>query len=165
MSEIRSIAEGTFVIGDTNGLTFEAGTGIKITEPSEGTVRITNDETVLYSGAFTASANASTTISEDVNNFERIRIYAARATDLRAPKCTEFSPISNTSSPYCIESTFYNTANEFYSDRAQLRFNGTTMSCNIAARVKILNNAITVSTDAPLTVTKVVGINRISGGN
>ena len=163
MSNLRSISEGSFVLGDTNGLTFEAGSGISISEPSEGTVRIANDETVLYSGAFTASANASTTISEDITNFERIRIYAARGTDTRAPKCTEFSPISVSASPYCIESTFYNSANEFYSDRAQLRFNGTTMSCNVAARVKILNNAITVTSDAPLTVTKVVGVNRIGG--
>lgn len=43
MSEIRSISEGTFVIGDTNGLTFEAGPGISVSQPSEGTVRIGMD--------------------------------------------------------------------------------------------------------------------------
>ena len=79
MSEIRSIAEGTFVLGDTNGLTFEAGTGINITEPSEGTVRIGNDETVLWSGSWkpgngTVVTNSAIEISESIDNFEYIRV-------------------------------------------------------------------------------------------
>ena len=44
MSEnIQSIANGSFVLGNTNELTFSAGPGISITQPSEGTVRIGTD--------------------------------------------------------------------------------------------------------------------------
>ena len=37
---MNTIYDGSFVLGETSGLTFEAGPGIKIDEPSAGTVRI-----------------------------------------------------------------------------------------------------------------------------
>lgn len=44
MSEnIQSISQGTYTIGNTNELTFSAGPGIKIDQPSEGVVRIGNE--------------------------------------------------------------------------------------------------------------------------
>lgn len=44
MSEnIQSISQGTYTIGQTSALNFEAGPGIKIDSPSAGTVRIGND--------------------------------------------------------------------------------------------------------------------------
>lgn len=49
MSEINSIANGTFTIGQTSATNFVAGNGIKIDEPSAGTVRIGTDEK-LYRG-------------------------------------------------------------------------------------------------------------------
>ena len=52
MSDIQSIANGTYVIGETSATNFIAGNGIKIDEPSAGTVRIGNDETVLWSGSW-----------------------------------------------------------------------------------------------------------------
>ena len=74
MSEnIQSISQGTYTIGNTNELTFSAGPGIKIDQPSEGTVRIGNDETVLWSG------NGSTgpfNLSESWLNFELIKVVA-----------------------------------------------------------------------------------------
>ena len=73
MSEnIQSISQGTYTIGDTNKLTFEAGPGIKIDEPSAGTVRIGNDETVLYSGDEPTSA---VSLTESWKNFDRLKIY------------------------------------------------------------------------------------------
>lgn len=89
MSEIRSISEGTFVIGDTKGLTLEAGPGISVSQPSEGTVRIGNDETVLWENN---SGATEATLSESFANFDRIRIY--------------FRPYTN--NPVCQE-IFYNS--------------------------------------------------------
>lgn len=80
MSEIRSISEGTFVIGDTNGLTFEAGPGISVSQPSEGTVRIANDETVLWETNVTSGAD-SATLSEPLTNFERVKIKFSAGND------------------------------------------------------------------------------------
>lgn len=76
MSEIRSISTGTYTIGQTSNLNFEAGQGIKITEPSEGTVRISNDETVLYDNPtnHNVSTSAEFVMSESLWNFHRALI-------------------------------------------------------------------------------------------
>ena len=77
MSEINSIANGSFVLGQTSATNFVAGPGIKIDEPSAGTVRIGNDETVLWSGSKNWwDSTAALNLSEAVNNFEIIRIKA-----------------------------------------------------------------------------------------
>lgn len=72
MSEnIQSISQGTFTIGSTSATNFVAGPGITITEPSAGTVRIANDETVLYSGATTNAA----TLSDDLRNYTTFKAF------------------------------------------------------------------------------------------
>ena len=73
MSEnIQSIANGSFVLGQTSATTYQAGPGISITQPSEGTVRISNDETVLYDSS---AKWTGITFSEPASNFEIIRVY------------------------------------------------------------------------------------------
>ena len=74
MSEsIQSISQGTFTIGQTSATNFQAGPGISITQPSEGVVRIANDETVLWSGNGTQTTG-SLNLSESTTGFERIGI-------------------------------------------------------------------------------------------
>ena len=73
MSEINSIANGTFTIGQTSATNFVAGPGIKIDEPSAGTVRIGSDETVLWSGEL-KYGDDNAPLAEAITNFERIRI-------------------------------------------------------------------------------------------
>lgn len=74
MSEnIQSISRGTFTIGQTSATNFVAGPGIKIDEPSAGTVRIGNDETVLWSGA--ADTKTSGTLTDSIWNYERVKMY------------------------------------------------------------------------------------------
>ena len=78
MSEnIQSISQGTFTIGQTSAMKFVAGPGIKIDEPSAGTVRIGNDETVLYSNLTgrPISPGQSFDLSESPLNFEYIEVY------------------------------------------------------------------------------------------
>lgn len=73
MSEnIQSISMGSYTLGETNKLTFSAGPGIKIDEPSAGTVRIGNDETLLYDSS---AKWTGITFSEPASNFEKIRVY------------------------------------------------------------------------------------------
>lgn len=74
MAEINSIANGTYTIGETNNLTFEAGPGIVIDQPSAGTVRIGTDETMLFSGNFNTK---SCTLSESPLNFDSVKFYLA----------------------------------------------------------------------------------------
>jgi len=78
MSEnIQSIANGSFVLGSTSATTYQAGPGISITQPSEGTVRISNDETVLF--ATTAQDVSAVTLTEPLSAFERFRFYPWQA--------------------------------------------------------------------------------------
>ena len=73
MSEnIQSISMGSYTLGETNKLTFSAGPGIKIDEPSAGTVRIGNDETVLWSGDYVSGSNLN--LSESCRNFETLGV-------------------------------------------------------------------------------------------
>ena len=81
MSEtIQSISQGTYTIGQTSATNFIAGQGIKIDEPSAGTVRIGNDETVLWEGTVfnPAGSNspmrASASMNESIQNFDQIRL-------------------------------------------------------------------------------------------
>lgn len=80
MSEnIQSISQGTYTIGQTSATNFIAGPGIKIDEPSAGTVRIGNDETVLYSATPKiyggTSSGETIQLSESISSFERLRFY------------------------------------------------------------------------------------------
>lgn len=172
MSEIRSISEGTFVLGDTNNLTFEAGSGIKIDSPSEGTVRIANDETVLWEGSAT---NGTLNLSEAVTNFEYIRIdfsvsinssvsqwsYNSIAklypTDkLMINKVINLNDMVtdgtslNTLVIRIVNWNINNDGNQFiFRDSYQLYFNGTSWSTG----------------NSTIPLYKIIGINRISGGN
>ena len=77
MSEnIQSISQGTYTIGQTSATNFIAGTGISITKPSEGTVRIANDETELYFNPTNQNVanDAEFVMSESIWNFERVMI-------------------------------------------------------------------------------------------
>ena len=68
MSEIYN---GTFLLGNTSATTLSAGPGIKIDSTSvPGTIKISNDETVLYSGAYTSAFS----VSEPITNFNNIRL-------------------------------------------------------------------------------------------
>lgn len=75
MSEINSIANGTFAIGQTSATNFIAGPGIKIDSPSAGTVRIGNDETVLFEDTNGHGMDNSIELSENVDNFDSIKLY------------------------------------------------------------------------------------------
>lgn len=77
---MNTIYDGTFVIGQTSATNFQAGPGISITQPSEGTVRIASDETVLWesntawSGGNT-DMKANFTLSEQVSAFDKVDIH------------------------------------------------------------------------------------------
>ena len=78
MSE-NNIYNGTFVLGDTSATTLSAGPGIKIDDSVPGVIKVSNDETVLWSGSWkpgngTVVTNSAIQVSESVENFEYIRI-------------------------------------------------------------------------------------------
>lgn len=75
MSDIQSISNGTYVIGETSATNFIAGQGIKIDSPSAGTVRIGNDETVLFeSTSGVPYSGVTCQLSESWFNFNSVKL-------------------------------------------------------------------------------------------
>ena len=177
MSEIRSISEGTFVIGDTNGLTFEAGPGISVSQPSEGTVRIANDETVLYENSNPAqiTGTANFDLSEPYTNFNYIKLEVRAS--YGAQQITKLVDITN---KLPNETKFAASLGEWgmgqpsdanlYCDRGYIQFNEASASTLFASspgsRIQINPSGnISFNANRGPAIFKVIGINRISGSN
>ena len=150
MSNLRSIAEGTFVLGDTNNLAFQAGPGIKIDSPSEGTVRIANDETVLWENS---NGSTSATTSESVYNFQYADFYISCV----ASNNTEIMPVR-----YRVKIVSGKNRVAFggsYFDGSATRT--AQIGLAIDGTLSFLSNS---SGGYSNKIYKVVGINRIKGG-
>lgn len=76
---MNTIYDGTYVIGQTSATNFIAGPGITIDSPSAGTVRIGNDETVLWEG--TATSGDTMQLSEPFSGFHHLEIYGSIVQD------------------------------------------------------------------------------------
>ena len=163
MSEINSIANGTFTIGQTSATNFIAGPGIKIDEPSAGTVRIGTDETVLWSGSLTGTAGSLTAqLSEPFTNFEEIRltmgsIYGSTYSyGTSANRFQVFSPFVGNGqiSLYALN---FQTNNE----RNQITLPaGNCVGCQITANnITNFQNKTNINV-GEIALTKVVGVNR-----
>ena len=166
MSEnIQSIANGTYVIGQTSATNFVAGPGITIDSPSAGTVRIGTDETVLFDSY--GDGQSVATLSEPMTNFEKIKILLGNANAADGVEWHEYvaDPAKIKNIWYCAGggSNFYficcycesNTASKI------------TISKEVAI-IKAFGNANAPTGQAQNSgympcIHKVVGINRISG--
>ena len=71
MSEIYN---GTFLLGNTSATTLSAGPGIKIDTSVPGTIKISNDETVLFSGNLSQGNKDTILLSEPITNFEKFKV-------------------------------------------------------------------------------------------
>ena len=164
---MNTIYDGSFVLGNTSATTYQAGQGISITQPSEGTVRISNDETVLWEGTMSGTVPVSITLSEAPSSFEHVQItmgggYKSQFTyDGSATTWQVFSP--------------YVGNNDFaiYGLNFQVNHTNKTVTINTGncQQFKVNSNAVTgwgkksELNIGEVQLTKVVGINRISGSN
>ena len=172
MSEpIRSISEGTFVIGDTNGLTFEAGPGISVSQPSEGTVRIANDETVLWQNESSPlqTTGGTATLSEAASNFKYLRF------EYRGEQSSGYGLKTQTiANDGRLNSISLGSLAQFY-DNYAFSFTGahisivdTTLTLVRQGRFNVNDNDTISATDHGnnlFRLVRVIGINRIAGGN
>ena len=172
MSEnIQSISQGTFTIGQTSATNFIAGHGIKIDEPSAGTVRIGNDETVLWSASDIANRTSACTVSESLKNFEHVDIWLAHGT---------YGPCRSVSIDFNVMGTtgYFNVLRPRGEGNLNAAFmfisaTDTTLTCSKSKCVSFGSynttaNSITCSVNDPEDrncLYKVVGVNRISGSN
>lgn len=176
MAEINSIANGTYTIGETNNLTFEAGPGISIDSPSAGTVRIANDETVLYenNNPQQLTTSATYTLSEPFTNFEKIEVQCdASFGDIRYIKLfdtRQYSTASNQLRLSLSEAGMgQNQDTNMYFDRSNLLFNINNpiivSGFGAGSRLGINGTTISYTNSRGASLRRIIGINRISGSN
>ena len=157
MSEnIQSISQGTYTIGQTSATNFVAGPGIKIDEPSAGTVRIGNDETVLWSGN-----DLTGTLNESPWNFEKLGFQTSGS--LNSLQYNEFPAISG-KNMMAMTTIGPESNTVWHFTPSRISFNGNTFtlkSCDFYANTKQIN--FNYNSDDHIKMIKVIGINRISG--
>ena len=72
---MANIYDGSYVLGDVSATQIVAGEGIKIDNSQPGVIKVSNDETVLYSGAGTSAVTGN----ETFNNFQYIDLWINHA--------------------------------------------------------------------------------------
>lgn len=151
------ISNGTYVLGDPNTRDLYLGKGLK--DGFEGDkYYIATDETVLWEGNINVIANASFTLSESAENFERIRVYFGGNNGTRN-LCMEF--LGSSTSLDCMR-TFWNTTSDVFFDG--FYFESTdhkNFTClNGTRRLQYKSSGWTFNTYSSMYFQKVVGINR-----
>lgn len=138
--------------------TFEAGQGIKVDQPSEGVVRIGNDETVLYEST---GATANINLSESLSGFEKIefRYYPQELTN--STTVIEYFP--GTATNFGLAKWIYhgnaNYPYVLYCTRYIL--SGNSLIFNAANHTWFNTSFVKDGTgNNPLMISKIVGINR-----
>ena len=160
MSEpIQSISNGTYMIGETTQTELQAGPGISITKPSEGTVRIANDETVLFESANGVDGNNLPSNMEDMHNFEYIRLVLAGNSTLTGGY-DKVTAIYDSSTNYFQMTYVMLSAQLGY---VVLKNNFTSIA--FKGSYTAIGNTSYIDNKGSIRLYKVVGINRINGGN
>ena len=174
MSEnIQSISQGTYTIGNTNELTFSAGPGIKIDQPSEGVVRIGNDETVLYTS--TGVYNTDIQLSESLSGFNYLKVDYSLSLN-RTQSVYSYNSISRiiptenlmTCKQLYLSDMFPNGTNvgQLVIRNVDYTVNDDGTKLNYLNSYQVYFNGTTWTTGSTnMPIYKVIGINRISGSN
>lgn len=161
---MTAINSNRAIRGPVTAVPVVAGKGVRLVADTENNRWVVEaDETVLWSGSVEASANNTATVSESPNNFEYLR-FEYRRGDLSATHTvfraadngTTYGRISCSLDTVNIDST----QNNVYMFTGS--FSGTTfMVVNHSTKIYTASTFST-STTSPLTLTKIVGINRIA---
>lgn len=164
---MNTIYDGSFVLGNTNELTFSAGPGIRVDSPSEGTVRIANDETVLWSGTLTSASNIYNALSEPLSSFGFYRIHI-RPNEQSIGMMEQIQDFAYNSGEqkWCYVDGRYIAANQRTQNTLYVEFNNSVDGFHLRPGWKMVGITQTTGvSNYDFTVTKVIGINRISGSN
>ena len=159
---MTAINSNRAIRGPVTAVPVVAGKGVRIVPDVENNRFVVEaDETVLWEGEFSATAGSYFNVSESVNNFEQVQIQFGRSLDLQNEVSQNFLPNNNVYHlTYCQENEGSSQVNLYttrlHYDNANLKF---TVNTQV---VKIITTSISQNTTSPLTITKVIGINRIS---
>lgn len=158
------IWNGSYTLGNSQETQITAGTGIKVTTPAAGQIQISNDQTVLWSGSTAVADNTTLTLSEAASNFEYIRIYGNAWSSNETTLWGERSGATGNSE---IVATFLGASG------AAIRFvqmltilTGKSLEFNSTNQFSIQGTSVSTAALAGNTIVKkIVGVNRIAGGN
>ena len=126
-------------------------------------MRIGNDETVLWEGTLGAVGVTSATLSEDFTNFEKIEVWWAQQSQRTT---VQYYYTKKLSQLFCVHGKYAAGESGPHLFVAAWTISGTTASkafCKYKAPDKWNNNTWTEANE--LCPCKIIGINRISGGN
>ena len=169
---MNTIYDGSFVLGQTSATSYVAGPGISITQHTAGTVRIANDETELYYNPTNQNVanDAEFVMSESIWNFERVIItfdnmeYANRYVTIIIDLSGLPHDNNQLSTPWCNGGI-----------PQEVNIPWAIFKINTTGNIKYINRGLIYSTwrnpqyttgaSRGLRVVRVVGVNRISGGN
>ena len=158
---MNTIYDGTYVIGQTSATNFVAGPGIKIDEPSAGTVRIGTDETVLWSG----NATTACTLTESPSAFDRIRFYGYRNEGSIANSRGVFEFPTEGMTGYDLSQLLYDNGCNYralYLSRYAITGTNCTLEKAQHLYAATGNNAWQGQGTCEILIYKIVGINRIN---
>lgn len=171
---MNTIYDGTFVLGSTSATTYQAGPGISITQPSEGTVRISNDETVLFENWDNPirSTTATGSLTEPLTSFDSFEVtwapWGERGEARWEPVIQKFpSYPSNSACYYPLFAPWLVEGDQGTYLFMELLSANDTNFCIKEGRFYQYTTTVTAkNTSVDNTkIYKIVGINRISGGN
>ena len=126
------------------------------------------DETVLMNTPTVISNNLVITLTENFTNFAKIKIFCARRTSSNVSSsdiANEFEVTSEAFNISCSAINYNSGTTNLMIDWFSAQFSGSSLTIKRYSRKDFSNSSFSTATDAPLTITKIVGIHRIAGGN
>ena len=162
---MNTIYDNTFVLGETSATNFIAGNGIKIDSPSAGTVRIGTDETVLWSGNLSAK-DIEISLTDSLKNYDSYKVYGYN-TENKYGIVNEYT--YNSAGPNWFSITDTRIQNNqyltIYGDYVSANSDWDKLKITYMSNKYCISGGLTHSALFGVAITKIVGINRISGGN
>lgn len=152
MPQINSVAGQ--LVGIPCGQVYTAGKGIKIDNVNKV---VSVDETVLWEGTMFTNQTTTANLSEAASNFEYVRVYGYVN---EATNRLVVDLIQNHGENFVSKTC----GNVWYTDRVTFGTGETTLAFNSASNYWISGTSV-YSGSAGIVITKIVGCNRVSGGN
>lgn len=153
------------VRGPVTAIPVVAGTGVRLVEdvPNNRVVAEV-DETVLWSGSTAVSLGGEYNLSEDISHFERVAVYASRnPSTTQAPIITVYDLSANHNITFWAPLyTATTTSSSIYVDAFGGTFANSKFTVTGFVRKEIKSTDIATNGGSPLSIVKIVGINRVA---
>jgi hypothetical protein len=159
MSEINAIATNNYLLATQPKVSHDN------TLSGNGTVDspLGLNETVIYSSTSAVPSGQSFTLSESPTNFDSVKIYCIH--NEANTGWNEIFEYKGDAIRYDIVLNATDNANDLIFDRYSFTRTDNNVAVGVRARHIIGNTVSKASLANPLYISKVIGINRISGGN